>query len=426
MRASIVTAVLLFVSLISSHAQIPNDVPQQLGQASDFGWHRFSPPDNSFSVELPSPPEHEHEPVLTDNPYVGESYTAVGASDAALSFYIVDFYCSKGSRANDLKTAALLQEELMAGARPSKNAAGRPILVDGFPGRESIQNKRGSYLRGRSVVAGPRTYILSFVSHSAADSATLGTRFFNSFHVNRSAGGSLPDCPSIEGRLPVATVGNIHLVSFPEDWMANTQGQSNRLLSARWYEVRSSGTATNNELFFGTLAYRNSQAVKQNEEWYGRNFYAVRLSPAVQLRRLTRTEWRHASPISDQAVELSPELADDIESRTVKYQGREYAKTAEHLGRALLSPSGHWIAVFSFSGQVRPGNLFMSGLPREGDIYWDVYDTRSGERVLAWSARMVLSPALLAEAALWIDDKYLVMPFGGILQSCVIGELPRN
>jgi hypothetical protein len=68
----------------------------------------------------------------------------------------------------------------------------------------------------------------------------------------------------------------------------------------------------------------------------------------------------------------------------------------------------------------------MSGLPREGDIYWDVYDTRNGEKVVAWSARMVLSPGMLAEAALWIDDKYLVMPFGGILKSCVIGVLPGN
>jgi hypothetical protein len=424
MRASIVTAVLLFVSFISSHAQIPNDVPQEQVQSHEIGWRTFSPPDKSFSIELPSPPEHEYDPALTNNPFVGESYSALGATDSGLGFYSVEFFCSKGGQANDLNTQ-LYREELTGAIRPLRGrATSKSILVDGLPGRESVTSKPNSYLRIRSVVAGPRTYILSFLAASAADSATLGMRFFDGFHINRSLTGALPGCPSTEGRLPVATVGNIHVVLFPEYWMRNERGRKDVSLSAQAYEVRSLANSKQHELFFGALSYQDWRAESQHEKWYGRNFYAVSFEKTVAVRSLARTEWKQARRISHQAVEVFPDSTD--EPATVKYHGKEYAKSAENWGKTLVSPNAHWIAVYSYSGQKTPANFLMSGLPRQGDVYWDVYDTRTGEKVLAWTAKIVKSPGLLAEAAVWVDDKYLVMPFSSGLEACVIGELPRN
>jgi hypothetical protein len=424
MRVSIITVILLLLPLMGPVAQIPNDVSQQQGRSSDYGWRTFSPPDKAFSIELPSAPDHEHDSALSNEPFVGEDYTSLGASDTGLGFFTVGFSCSRGGQANDL-AAQLYREELTGAIRPLRGrATSKSILVDGLPGRESVTSKPNNYLRIRSVVAGPRTYILSFISESAVDSEAVGMRFFNSFHINRSPTRPLPHCPSTEGRLPVATVGNIHVVLFPKYWMSNEPGRMDVGLSAQAYEVRSVANSKQHELFFGALSYQDWRAESQNEKWYGRNFYAVSLEKTVAVRTLARTEWKQAQRISHQAVDAFPESTD--EQATVTYHGKEYAKSAEHLGKTLVSPNGRWLAVYSFSGQMTPANFFSSGLPREGDVYWDVYDTRTSERVLAWTAKIVRSPGLLAEAAVWVDDKYLVMPFSSSLESCVIGVLPRS
>ena len=82
------------------------------------------------------------------------------------------------------------------------------------------------------------------------------------------------------------------------------------------------------------------------------------------------------------------------------------------------------MAVFSYSGvQTRGGIIpFMGGGVKSGDVYWDVYDARSGSRIVSWYAKSVRSPGSGSNAA-WIEDRYLVTPLQGGSNGLVITDL---
>jgi hypothetical protein len=57
----------------------------------------------------------------------------------------------------------------------------------------------------------------------------------------------------------------------------------------------------------------------------------------------------------------------------IEYRQKRYAKVGKYWGMGLLSPSGKWLAVFSYNGEQPPPDLFfLGGIPREGDVFWQI------------------------------------------------------
>jgi hypothetical protein len=407
---------LIFAAGIGARVNCQSRAPQFQPPAG--WWNPVVPPDKSFTVEMPDQVEHTHDPVTSDEPFVGEGYRAWEAT-TGLHFYSIEILC-----ANELHRPSFTPDTYFKAVwgerRVGRQGSIKQISIDGFPGREVISTKSDSTFFIRWVVVGPRIYVLSLISGDDKDAARWAKRFFDSFHVSR-ANGPLPGCPGNEGRFPTATAGKIRLVVFPNYWMSNKKGEENTLIDAQWLEIRSRRTSLAEEWLFGALDYYDSRSATPDPEWYAKNFYAVRVSDHVMVSDLSRAEWNRAKVISTQATEVF--WGDDSKPTLFEYRGHKYSKTSEHWGTVSVSPGGRWVAIYSYSGENAPVFLWSGGLPREGDMFWDVYDSTSGEKVLSWTAKSVRNPGLLGQGTIWVEDRYLVMPFDSILKGCVIGIL---
>jgi hypothetical protein len=61
------------------------------------------------------------------------------------------------------------------------------------------------------------------------------------------------------------------------------------------------------------------------------------------------------------------------------------------------------------------------------DSFLDVYDTSTGEKILELHIpHVTASSTLLSTQALWVDDKYLVVPSDISLDACLLGILPNR
>jgi hypothetical protein len=407
------------------------DLHQGSAQA---GWRPFSPPDKAFTVELPSEPQHDSDDPLSDAALTGETYTAMDVS-TGLSFYTINILCTERLKAKGVEPNSLLDGlvEMMAGA-PHKLVSKSRVEVDGLPGREFVYaNERGNdYSKGRLINADSRVYMLMIVADNVEALSDAGVkRFLNSFHVNRPPNplSHLPGCAGNEARLPRVLKGVAGIVRFPESWIESERGSERTLLTPQWYEVRARQNAP--ELLFAGMTakgywgeiYSERSREKPDDSWYALNFYAVNPADLSSVRSATKEEWRRATRISGRPKRLFPHAQDDSKSEVFEYKGHAYGKASEHWGSVLLSPGGRWLAVYSYSGQNTPVFLFGGGVPREGDIFWDVYDAKTGEKVLSWNARSVRNPALLDGGAVWAGENYLIMPFDMHLQTCVLGVL---
>ncbi len=409
---------LIFTAGIIANVNCQNRTPEFQPPAG--WWNPVVPPDKSFTIEMPGKVEHTHDPITSDEPFVGEGYNSMDAT-TGLHFYGIEILC-----ANELHpptfTANAYFNAVYGDRSIGRRGPIKQISVDGFPGREVVSTKADSTMFIRWIVVDPRVYMLSLISGNDKSPERWAKRFFDSFHVSR-AGATLPGCPGSAGRFPTATTGKILSVVFPNNWMSNKKGQENTLIDARWFEIRSRRTSLAEEWLFGALHYYDSQSPVPDPEWYARNFYAVRLSDPVVISDLTRAEWNRGKVISTQATQVF--RGDDAKSTLFEYRGHKYAKSSEHWGTVTVSPGGRWVAIYSYSGENAPVFLWSGGLPREGDIFWDVYDSNSGEKVLSWTAKSVGNPGLLGQGTIWVQDRYLVMPFDSIMKGCVIGIMPQ-
>jgi len=366
---------------------------------------------------LPSPPEVEHDAVFSDEPLVGESYTSIGAN---LDFYSVGIYCANKFAEMHLSFEAYLKGVAMLMGEKYRVTLKR-ITIEGFPAWDLVPSEPGDHSLQRWIVVGSRIYALSYIGGgNLLTPSSSAKRFFSSFQLGRKASEPVPGCLSSEGRLPAATKGTIKVVVFPGYWQKRGVGKEDSVLMAEWYEIRSAPVDPEGEFLFRAMDYRNERRETQDDESYAANLFGVRWNGAVQTRKATDVEWKQAKLIS-----TYPEHIFVADSRnSLEYQGQTYLKPSSYWGAVFVSPGKRWIAVYSYSGERTPATFLGGGVPGEGDVYWDVYDTASGEKVLSWSAKFVRNPALLGRSAVWIRDDYLVMPFDSALHSCVIGSLP--
>jgi hypothetical protein len=170
-------------------------------------------------------------------------------------------------------------------------------------------------------------------------------------------------------------------------------------------------------------------------DYYSDNHFAVSLDGKFRIRNASESEWASAvKPVHSYRFIYSDENP-LVSDRGVTYKDRLYRKTGDSWGTkaALVSPGARWIAVFSFTSPDKPRPALIPGFggngPGHGDLFIDVYDIASGEKVRgrrAWFGDDGggVSPSLLIGMAVWIEDRYLIAPINSYLQSCFLITLP--
>lgn len=236
--------------------------------------------------------------------------------------------------------------------------------------------------------------------------------------------------------------GPVALVRFREPWF-KVVGDRQRFLNDNvGYVVRKS---SHGELLFaikqGFAGELFGKEVTEfpvklpDYDYYSDNHVAVSLDGRFRLRAADQAEWDAAEkPLHSYHFLMSSGSAEGV-----PYKDRLYRKSGESWGHevALVSPRGTWIAVFSYSSRDKPDRGMLPGFPAAGDepgrgeVFLDVYNVSSGERVISARAPFGrkpggFTPSLLFGASVWIEDRYLIMPLDWILDRCLLSILPES
>jgi hypothetical protein len=221
------------------------------------------------------------------------------------------------------------------------------------------------------------------------------------------------------------------VVRFPERFTKRGAGGGQRIITEVGYEVRTAPGPGGGNLLFGKKTFD----LESRSVVYSDNFYAVSLDGRFRVTPAAAPDWeRAARPDPAQrpkAIEAVSASADRLEHR-----GARFPKTGKTWGRpaALPSPGGRWVAVFSHTSkgdEPRPGPVVPGGSGYgKGEMFVDVYDAATGQKLLAGSAPHTGggSPQILFESALWIGDRYLVVPLdnsGSEGETLFLGLMPE-
>ena len=230
------------------------------------------------------------------------------------------------------------------------------------------------------------------------------------------------------------TKGSAVLIRFTDYWSGRGLNREEIVMVPHWYEVRFAWNPARREILFAAMSdngywgeiYSERTGEKPAEDWYSSNFFAVIFGDKPQVRPATKGEWNSAVNATGRSKKLFPLTQEDLKSKSFQYKGRAYAKTSDNWGEVLLSPNGKWLAIFSYSGRKTQGDLFTSGEPPNGDVFWEVYNTKTGEKALSWNAKFADDPAMGSGGAVWIGEEYFATPLDMSRQACVIGALPKE
>jgi hypothetical protein len=227
--------------------------------------------------------------------------------------------------------------------------------------------------------------------------------------------------------------GSLHLVDFPK-WFERKDpalSKEDLIVTTGEFEVRRLSRSPS-ELLFG---------MKDYDEAYAENFYAVSLDGQFKVRPASANEWSQSEQLPTTRVDPGSSAVRVI-GDSVEYRGKMFAKTGRswESTAALPSPRGKWLVVFSHTSEKdKPSYGVMGGGGRgKGEMYLDVYDTSSGEKILSASAphRGEDKPSRLFNHALWAGDRYLIVPLdpdawvhapnGAQGESIFLGVLPEK
>ena len=172
-------------------------------------------------------------------------------------------------------------------------------------------------------------------------------------------------------------------------------------------------------------------------DYYTDDQFAVSLNGNFRVREATDAEWAAAAkPLHSYRFINSwenPQFTDT----GVTYNHHLYGKTGDSWGThgALVSPNKRWIAVFSFTSPDKPRPALIPGFggngPGHGDLFIDIYDLASGDKVISRRAWFGddgggVSPSLLMGVSVWIEDRYLIVPLNSYLADCFLMILPEK
>ena len=225
----------------------------------------------------------------------------------------------------------------------------------------------------------------------------------------------------------------INKLQFPEQWLEQREGDPIPLDGIEDLEVRKIPNGKPNEFLFaalpnGAFDYAHELNPKIPEPQYSKNFFAVDFNEGMKVRPVTKEEWSTGTRLYTKPRMLVPLNGKDLTSGEIKFRGKTFSKVGQYWGYGWLSPHGKWLAVFSYSGELPPPNFFQfitGRSPRTGDIFWQIYDADSGEKVLDWEVRNIDHPAALGSLIVWLDERRLLLPLDVYARTYNVVTLPE-
>jgi hypothetical protein len=245
----------------------------------------------------------------------------------------------------------------------------------------------------------------------------------------------------------------VDLLGFPGDWTTiNAAGDEVTLLPTIYKIWRLPATGRD-ELLFGAAVRGDDEltvgygGAKLKPEWfeampkvlskfYSKDFFAVSIDGNhPRARKVSDADRLRAEPIlngynylsaTDQKIDV---LNDKNSPSGVRYAGKRFARS----GRAwsdtvgVLSPTGRWLAVLSYTGSERKKSRSIfdeGGEPNNGVIHVDIYDPATGKKVLAGKHLFRYEPAAIFSASVWVEDRYLIIPLDLNYRTCLLLTLP--
>lgn len=226
----------------------------------------------------------------------------------------------------------------------------------------------------------------------------------------------------------------INKLQFPQQWLEQTSIGLRPPDGIEDLEVRQIPGGKATEFFFAALpngAFDYAHELNPNipQPRYSENFFAVDFGDSMKVRPVTNDEWSRASRLYTAPRVVVPLSGGDLTSGEIRYRGKTFPKIGKYWGTGWLSPHGKWLAVFSYTGEKPPPNFMhfvTGGNPRTGDIFWQIYDAESGEKVFEWEARNVDNPASLDSRVVWLEERCLLLPLDVYAQSFNVVTLPES
>ena len=217
-------------------------------------------------------------------------------------------------------------------------------------------------------------------------------------------------------------------IHFPEPWSDATR-DGFPLQSVQQIEVRKVPNSSAGEFFFAALPHGDFDYSYElysdiPAPQYSQNSFAVSFTDSPRVRAATQQEWKDASRIVTKPRSLRYSGNDDSTGE-IEYRGKKYPKVGKYWGSGLLSPGGKWLATFSYTAVKPPPDIFFGGSPRTGDIYWEVYDTVTGQKVFEWQAKNVGHPTSLDGPVVWLEERYFLFPEDEDAQNLIVVTLPE-
>ena len=229
---------------------------------------------------------------------------------------------------------------------------------------------------------------------------------------------------------PVTAVTKLH---FPR-WLDAVQDpkwtEPKPLFDVEQIEVRRAPNLSGDELLFAAVdgysdrSYSYEVDKSRPKPQFSLNIFAVNLSAATPVRAATQQEWESGSRVTTRPRYIGPN-GNDSSSGEIEYRQKRYPKLGQYWGKGQLSPSGKWLAVFSYSGKKRPPDLlFGGGDPLTGDVFWQVFDTATGNKVFEWQAKHVKTPTSFDNIVIWLNDRYLLLQENEGAEDFVVVTMP--
>lgn len=217
----------------------------------------------------------------------------------------------------------------------------------------------------------------------------------------------------------------LRVIRFPQPWSkAGPNGERIIITPPQKLVIRRTPNSSGGELLF---------AVQDPSGSLSQNFYAVSLDGKFSVRPITAQAWGQAEMVSmtDGRARLSRDST-RVTADLANYNGKAFAKTGSVWSEpvALTSNRRDWLAVFSYNSNERVeknanteiSKFIGAGEPGSGDVFVDIYNTSSGEKVLNGSAPFEgVGPSLLFSQAGWADGRFFIMPLDSLSQTCFLG-----
>lgn len=246
--------------------------------------------------------------------------------------------------------------------------------------------------------------------------------------------------------------GPVKLVEFPEPWVKRKGEALVGVNDAVQYVVRKPKDSKQGLLFAVKQGFDGTLFGKEvsdfpvrfpDSDYYSDNHFAVNIDGQIQVKNVTEDDWKtgekllHSYYFIHNALISSIHNNDDaqVTAEGVRYNERLYRKGGASWGDevALVSPRKTRIAIFSYTSREKVSKSIIIGMdntePGSGEVFLDVYDLSSGEKV--GSARSPygqkpngFAPSMLFGASVWIEDSYIVMPLDPDLSRSLVGVFP--